>query len=126
MSYSLKMEADKGLGRVGFAVFHLIFWGFLGFRILPAVSRIFAQMLDGASLPFLTLSLLRLGTVGCLIWGVIGSAAAFGISLARVSTLQRSAVVGLLWAVMIVAGLSLFVPLLRMGEGVPVGVTGTR
>lgn len=104
----------KVLNDIGFAVFHLVVWSLLGLRLIPTVSRVFGEMLDGAALPALTLMVLRVGATGCLVWGVIGAGIGFAVGRSGWPAATRGAVLALLVLVFAVASGSLLLPLLRM------------
>ena len=52
---------------------YLTAWLVVGLIAVPLFRRIFAEWLDGASLPGPTITLLRGGPVGCLLIGIVGA-----------------------------------------------------
>jgi hypothetical protein len=94
-----------------FGIAHAAVWAGFGFWLLPTFERMFGDMLEGATLPAITIALLRIGAAGCILYGLGGGGLVVGLGYTGLKPGVRDLVMMLMVVPLLVAAAALLWPL---------------
>ena len=91
---------------------HFVIWCVFGLWVIPKFTQIFAEMLNGASLPWMARSVLFVGPAGCLLVAAGGGALLVAVHLISVPRWLRQSFIILFSAALAYAVIALGWPML--------------